>query len=75
MSKLENSDDEFDIREEITVEQLAKDEITQEEEQQKVIDHIKECQKKILDNIPNINKEILNNDFNNYKRDFWGSYI
>ena len=67
------SDSEFDIREEVTPEQLTEDETKTEEDQRKIIEHIKKSQEALIENEKHLlcqTKDELELQFNKYKSAF-----
>ncbi len=67
------SESDFDIRNEVTADQLNEDETKTEEEQRKIIEHIKKSQEALIENekqSSNETKEDLEKEFNRYKTTF-----
>ena len=69
-----DNDEEFDIREEVKLEHLDEDEEKNDQDQKKVVEHIKTqkelLQKQHLDREKCITKDKLSKDFNSYKVSF-----
>lgn len=67
------SDNEFDIREQVTPEQMQAEEEKAEDDQKKVIEHIKNRQKELNEqeeSSKNVTKQELEKEFDKYKKNF-----